>query len=34
MFSNANFEIHLVWAAQVGVNPLYKNDLGYAAIPM
>ena len=23
----------MLWAAQVGVNPLYKNDLGYAAIP-
>ncbi|KAL8807433.1 MAG: hypothetical protein Q9200_004678 [Gallowayella weberi] len=22
-----------LWAAQVGVNPLYKNDLGYASIP-
>lgn len=22
----------LVWAAQVEVNPLYKNDLGYASI--
>lgn len=23
----------MLWAAQVGVNPLYKNDLGYASIP-
>ncbi|KAL8672997.1 MAG: hypothetical protein Q9168_002558 [Polycauliona sp. 1 TL-2023] len=23
----------VLWAAQVGVNPLYKNDLGYAEIP-
>ncbi|KAL8680978.1 MAG: hypothetical protein Q9186_002878 [Xanthomendoza sp. 1 TL-2023] len=23
----------LLWAAQVGVNPLYKNDLGHASIP-
>ncbi|KAI4226831.1 MAG: hypothetical protein L6R36_002876 [Xanthoria steineri] len=23
----------MLWAAQVGVNPLYKNDLGDAAIP-
>ena len=22
-----------LWAAQVGVDPLYKNELGYAAIP-
>lgn len=22
-----------LWAAQVGVDPLYKNDLGYAAYP-
>ena len=23
-----------LWAAQVAANPLYKNDLGYAAIPL
>lgn len=23
----------ILWAAQAGVNPLYKNDLGYAEIP-
>ena len=31
---NVNYEKEWpVWAAQVGVNPLYKNDLGYAPIP-